>query len=303
MSAEQSSGYDRPVLAIVLTCVGFAFFTISDAAVKMLSMRYELLQVLFMGGLTNVFLLSALGLARQGTNAFKTKRLRWHVLRAVVVGSCFGLNVFALETVEMATFYTLVFTAPFWVALLAAFLLKDKIGANRMIAILIGFAAVVYMLRPDGGLLNLGTVALLLSGFLFACAQVIVRFMGAGENKLLFVLSGSIVNVLIATPFMPALFEMPSLYDFGVVLVFSVTACIGMFSIVSGMQMASSASSVAPFHYTQIIWGSLLGYVLFAEVPDPNIIIGSAVLIATGLYVIHHEARTARRNKRMMNPQ
>lgn len=281
------------VIAILLTCVAYAYFNIGDAMIKILAPRYHFSEIVTLHCLIIIVLICGAGYLREGKKAFVIRNKKLVFIRAALSVVIALINIYALPNVHLTTFYTLVFTSPLWVALLSSFFLGEKLEPKRLAVILGGFAVILFIFRPGSGLFNIYAAAVLLSAFLYSCSMVVMRKMGPDEGRTMIITSGSILSILVALPFLPFHFVMPTLYDAGLFLLMGVLSAISITCIAYAFQNAPSAAMVAPYHYTQIVWGALLGYFLFDEVPSVDTMIGAAIIIMAGMYLIYGESGRA----------
>lgn len=279
------------LLAIVLTCLAYGFYNISDAGVKVLAYKFHFSQIVFVNGVIVVALMSVYGLYTEGGNAFRVHNKKWVAIRACFAAIVGAINILALPHVTLTTFYTLVFTSPFWVALLSAAFLGERLEKRRLMVILSGFCVIGVILRPGGEMFNVWSLAVLFSAFLYSCSMVTLRYLGTRESRTAIICSGSGLSILCALPFLSQHFTPMSLFDCGLFFMTGLVSTIGIMSITFAFQTAPSAAVVAPFHYTQMVWGALLGYFIFGEVPSMVTMVGAAALIAGGLYLIWLETK------------
>src|SRR5690606_30056073 len=127
--------------------------------------------------------------------------------------------------------------------------------------------------------------------FAYSAQLLIMRRIGTGESRFFIFLCGGAVSFLISVPFLFTNFIMPTPQEFALFAFLGVTGSIGLLAISYAFQTAPSASSIAPYHYTQIIWGAILGYLLFGDVPDSRMMTGAAAIIISGLYLVYGETR------------
>lgn len=294
MTAPETTEYQRhkTIIAILLTCVAYGYFNIGDAAIKVLAQRgFHFSQIVFSNCIVIIAFIAAAGWWQEGRKAFVMRKKGLVVLRAVLSCLVGIINILALPHVKLTTFYTLVFTSPLWVAILAVIFAGEKFKLNRMLATIAGFAAVAYVFRPGAGLFNAWAALLLVGAFLYSAGLVVLRMVGPKESRTMIILMGSIVSIIMVLPFLPFYFKPMTWYDFGLFFMMGFLGAISVSCISYAFQNAPAASAVAPFHYTQIIWGTLLGYYLFNEVPDDRVILGAGCIIAAGLYLIFSETR------------
>lgn len=285
----------QTLLAILLTCFGYACFNVGDAMVKLLGAFHFSQIVLFNSGIIAV-VMAGYGLYR-GRQSFRMLRPGLILLRAVLAMGCSVLNAITLPHLTLTTFYTLIFTCPLWVALFSALFLKEKLQPRRVAAIIAGFAIVLYIFQPGSGLWNAWSGLVLLSAFFFSAAMTVMRRMGEKESRVSIIVVGALVSLLTVAPWIPSHFIVPDLPQLGAFAAMGLTGAIGMLSLAYAFQIAPSAATVAPYHYTQIVWGALLGYFMFGDVPEHRTMVGALLLIAAGLYLLYGEARAARRQE------
>lgn len=297
----------QTLIAIALTCVAYGYYNIGDAALKMLAGKFHFTQIMITHCLIIIACTAGAAWFRGGKKDFYMLRPGLVVSRAALSATVAVCNTLALPFIKLTTFYTLVFTSPFWVALLAMVFLKEKLEINRAAVILVGFATIMYVFRPGGGLFNAYAVLILFGAFCYSCSLVIMRQMGPKESRPMIIIMGSFVSICLAvlveiidpilrggiwTPPWPAVhFIMPTPHEWGLFLMMGSLSTISVTCIAYAYQNAPSAAVIAPYHYTQIVWGALLGYFLFHEVPEDRTILGAVIIIAAGLYLLFTEAR------------
>src|ERR1700722_5686867 len=141
----------KTLIAIALTCAAYGYFNIGDAALKMLGGRFDFPQIIITNCTIIIICMAVLGWFRSGRKAFAMRQPKWIIVRAACSCITAIMNTVALPHLKLTTFYTLVFTSPFLVAVLAAVLLKEKLEKHRAAVIIAGFAVIVYVFRPGGG--------------------------------------------------------------------------------------------------------------------------------------------------------
>ncbi len=280
------------IIAISLTILAYAIFNVGDAILKLLTQGHLHTAQIIIVNCSFIITFAAIGgYLKDGKKAFVMQSPKLIGLRAVFSSIVGVLNVMALPHIKLTTFYTLVFTSPFWVALLAAFFLKEKLQLNRVLVILAGFSTVAFVFRPGAGLFDIWAVMILVGAFFYSCGLVALRKMGPKESRTMLIIVGSAVSMLAVVPAIPGNFRMLEPHEWGLFALMGVLSAISVNCIAYAFQTAPAASVVAPFHYTQIVWGALLGYYMFDETPDDRVILGAACIIAAGLYLIFSETR------------
>jgi len=293
MTPAQSQQHKRVILPILMTCLGYLCYNLNDAVLKfILKENIHFSQVMLSTAVIGIVFMIMYGWFREGKKkAFRTSKPGLMFIRAALSQVTAFTLLLVFPHIQLATFYTLVFTSPFMVALIAAYFFKDKLEKRRMMVILFGFCVILFVFRPGGDLLNVWTLMILLSTFAYSWQMLVVRKIGSGESRAFMYICGYILNILIAVPLLGDHYVPLTLAQWGLLAAAIFVNAVGLLCISYAYQEAASPSLIAPYHYTQIIWGALLGYYIFGEVPHPEVIIGAVLLILGGLYLLYHETR------------
>ena len=281
----------QTLIAIIATAAGYLLFSIGDACTKFVAEKFHFSQIVFTNCMVIISFMVIYGAVRRGRAAFVVHNVKWVLIRAalsVVVGI---LNILSLPHITLTTFYTLVFTSPFWVAILSTVFLREKMEREKIVVIMLCFCVILFMFRPGSGMFNIWSFCILAGAFLYSASMIVMRYLGPHESRTMIIISGSVLSILVILPFLPFHFILPSLTDMGVFLIMGCVGAIGIMCVAFGFQTAPSASTVAPYHYSQMVWGALLGYFMFDEVPEKSTMIGATVIISAGLYLIWRETR------------
>lgn len=288
--------------AILFTCLGYGIFTLTDALAKLLSGGYPVMVIIFLQSIVGLTCIVSYCLIRVGPKCFRTQHICWHLLRGLFSGCTGMLNVNALRSLQLDEFYAVIFMAPLIVVLSVTIILRERLGMRRLVAIIFGFVCVLYMIQPGKSLFQIGALFAFCSTVLYALSCVIVRVIGQKDSVLLFtvfaLLGGFVVSGINLLIVQENIVQYLSYPDVWLVAVNGVLVSFGALFVTLGLQKAPITASVAPFHYTQMIWGVLLGFVMFGDLPTNTVMIGATGLIATGLYLVLYEAQETRRQKK-----
>lgn len=275
--------------AIAYLLMGVAGGLGLDLCAKEILRSYSLEQFVFLRSLIGVVIFLLLARQFGGSESLKTKRWGWHLLRtALAAGAMFGF-FYGLSRMPLVNALTLGFTAPLIVTALSVPLLGEHVGWRRWAAVSVGFVGVLIILRPGAEAVTFGHLAVLFAAFCYACLAITARKLASTET------SYSMSVYVVAGPLLIAMVLMgssgwapPSVS--GWVLFFGAGACsvVAWIGIIGGYRRASPAM-LAPFEYTALVGGAIAGYVFWNEVPDRWVIIGAAVIIASGLFVVYRE--------------
>jgi drug/metabolite transporter (DMT)-like permease len=228
---------------------------------------------------------------RHGRRLFATQAPGAQLAQSVLLVGSTALNFAAIRYVDLATVTTINFTSPLLVALLAAPLLGERVGARRWAAILVGFAGVLVVLQPGAGaaraaaLLSLGTAAC------YALYQILARRLAATDAPETTIGYSALVGTIVTSVVVPLAWETPR-SPLVVVLFASMglTGGLGHYFVARAYVWAP-ASVVSPFNYVQLLGAAAAGYLVFGEVPGAGLWLGAALVVASGLAVVYGEQR------------
>ncbi len=274
--------------AATFSLAGFAVLALHDALIKSL-VGYSVFQIIFFAVLFSLVPFSLYIAADGGQGNLRPVQPFWVLLRsALMVGSAvFGF--FAFRTLELAQAYALLFSMPVLVTLLAIPLLGERIRLIRGLAILLGLAGVLIVLRPGAIELGAGHLAALLAALCGAASGVITRRIGATERSATLILYPVIANILFTGMMLVFVYRPMPIVDLGKMAAIGVLAMAGQWLIIRAYRTAQAAF-VAPFQYSQMLWAVFYGFVWFDEWPDRYVYAGAAVIIVSGLMIMWRES-------------
>ena len=254
-------------------------------------------------------LLLTVALAWQGPGILRTRRPRLMFARGVLAFFAFTTYYIALSTIPLAEAAVVYMTAPLFVTLLSALILRERVGPHRWSAVFVGFGAVVFMLDPGSSLFRIESAMPLFSALCYALIPIINRHIGLSEHALTmgiyttasyFVLMALTSTAILALPApatdnatLQGVFQgwvMLQASDWWLLLLAGVIFTVALLCITQAYRIAV-VSTVAPFEYVYILWASLIGYLIFADVPGPRTMIGGVVIVTSGCYIILRERR------------
>lgn len=282
----QNTGNVRSIVAMLLA-VGF--FSLMDAVLKTLGSSYPAMQVAALRGLSALPLVCVYVLWRkQAQGLFK---IRWslHLLRGVMGVLMLSFFAFALRELPLTEAYTLFFISPLLITVLSIPVLKEKVQPLHWIAIAVGFAGVLIAMRPDGSaFFSLGALAVLAAAALYATSAVTARVLSRTDSSVQVVFWTTTLMALGASALAAPQWVAVQSAHWPLIAALAVTGFLGGVAITEAFQ-SGKASAVAPFEYTALAWGMGLDWVFWRTVPDAYTLVGGAVIVGSGLYLIRHE--------------
>lgn len=266
-------------------------FTVVDAIAKYLAQQgYSTVQLLFCRSLFAFVPILLLMRAQGSWRLLGTRRPVGHLLRALVTMGALLCLFYAYRVMPLADAYALSFSAPLFMTALSVPLLGERVGVHRWSAVVVGFIGVLVMVRPGAGMIDPVALVVLLGAFLYALAIILVRALSATEASLTIVFYFSLFSALISGAVLPFLFAPPADWRDGALMVaLGLVGGVAQLLLTHAYRLAPVAV-IAPFDYTAMLWAVLIGVTLFGDVPGRWILIGSGIVIASGIYIVHREA-------------
>ncbi len=278
----------------LLALASFGLYATHDLIVKYLGSAYSPMQIIFYGGLFG-FPLAMLMLIRDKTDGHLRPRHPWWLLLRSVAGAATAVSGFyAFAVLPMAQAYAIFFAQPLLITLLAIPMLGEKVGFRRAVAVGVGLIGVVVVLRPGGGeALSLGHLAALAAACTGALASIIVRKIGPDERSVVMMVYPMLLAFVGMAVTLPWVYRPMPVEHLGLLAVFATLGFLATLLLIQAYRTAE-AVIVAPMQYSQIIWAAVFGALFFNETPDAWTIAGSAIIIASGIYIVLREARVSR---------
>jgi len=279
---------DRPVLGIALMLAGIAGFSIMDAIVKWLTADYSVAQVVALRSWFGLPLLCLFALYQGGLKTLRTRRPLVHVGRYLLVLALSFSFFWALSQMKLVDAIAITFAAPIFITALSVPLLKEPVGLHRWFAIGIGFCGVLIMLRPGMGVFQWAALVVLGSAVVYALLMITTRAFKSTESTAALMLYPQLGMSLTGIAFAPYFWVTPSLGDFGLFALAGLFGSVGVMCLTHAFRLGPAAV-ISPFEYSALIWATLLGFLLWGELPDKYTLVGAGVVISSGLYIIYRE--------------
>lgn len=288
--AHMFSGLTPTYKGILLALTGYSAFAMADACAKWLMQYYSVYQVIAIENMIALVLLLAFAPLLGGMGGLWQKGdRRIHIGRAVLNFFTAALLTYCYKHFALADVYTMIFTKPFFAALLAFWFFGERTSKSQSIAIAIGFLGVLIAMRPGTEGFNLFLLLPLAASTLIAMLFFSTRFLQSPTNFSLGFYPVLGVSVL-ATPLMMMDFVMPAPAHIPVFILIGVVACLGMVSVSLAFRLTAS-SIVTPFLYIEMLWALAFGLFIFGDVPDIWMLSGAALIIFGGIFLITSERK------------
>lgn len=286
---------DAPGKAIALALAGGAVLTLNDGFVKALTADFPPGQVLALRGLF-VYIVVAIFAFRAGSigAAWEIRSWKGQTVRGFcVVGSSFFF-VTGLVYLPLADNIAIAFAGPLFVTMLAPMLLSEVVGWRRWAAVLVGFFGVLVIVQPGTGAFQWFAIFPLVASFLGGMRDIITRKMAAHETSVavLFVTTTAVVGAGFVSYFFSD-WAPVEWRHFKYLAGSGLLVGLAHYLIIESFRLGEAAL-VSPFKYANVLWAGLFGYMLFGDLPNVSTVIGAAIIISSGLYILHRERLRSR---------
>jgi drug/metabolite transporter (DMT)-like permease len=275
---------------IALMCGAVSMFSCLDATGKYLNFHMFTLQVVWARYFFAFVLALFISNPFKSPALMKTGRPFLQVGRSALLLLSTLVNLFALRYLQLDEALAILFATPFMVALLSVPLLGERVGWRRWTAIGVGFFGVLVVTRPGFGNMHPAALLSFISAVCYAFYVIATRVLSRTDSSETTQFYTNMVGAVIMTAVVPFVWTAPDAVSTGGLMVLiGVLGGAGHYLLILAHRLAP-ASALAPFIYTQMIWTTTLGFVVFHDVPHRWTIVGGLIVIASGLYLLHREA-------------
>ena len=283
-----SNAHERhPLRGIALITAAVFMFSAMDTLAKfMLSADYPVAGLIWARYAVNLLVMLALLWPRMGGKLFRTTRPGLQLVRGLLLVAstlCFYL---ALRYLPLAEAAAISFVGPVLTTILAGWLLRERASGSQWIAVLLGFAGVLIIIRPGGGLFTPAAVFPLLTAVLFSFYQIVTRRMSGHEHNYTTLFYTALIGGIVASLALPFGWQNPTLIQAAIMFGMGVFGGYGHYLLIRAVEYASPAS-LAPFGYSQLVWSTVLGYAVFGDFPDGGSLLGMAIVVIAGLLALN----------------
>jgi len=274
---------------IVAMVVAAALFTVMDAGMKFLAEHYSPMQVTALRSLASFPLVFVYVVWRSSLPAMLRGRWLWHMARGALAVFMLASFVYGLQRLPMTETYAIFYVAPLLITALSVPVLGERVGAARWLAIGIGLTGVLVVLRPTGGgVLTLGGLAVVAAAVCYAISAIMIRILGRTDSmeSMMFWLISILAfgSTALAWPHWQAV----RAADAWIVAGVGITGFCAQWGVTFAFRHGE-VSAIAPFEYTSLVWTLGLDRLIWNTSPDGFTLLGAAIIIAAGLFLVRRE--------------
>ncbi len=285
---ETDSARNR-LVGIGIISLTFACFALLDAGAKWLVRTLPVLEVAWLRFVSHVLFSAVLLGPRHGRALIRPRRPWWQLVRAAMLATMTGLNFWALQYLQLAETGSIQFSVPILIAVFAAPLLGERLDARRWTAILVGFAGVLVIIRPGTQGFHPALIICLINAVIYALFNLLTRRLAAYDTPEATQFLSALGAALALAPFAFAAWQAPATaLEWALACGIGIAGGLGHYFLALAHRYAP-ASVLGPFLYQQVVYMALLGYLVFGDVPDAAVVVGGAIVVASGLYLLARE--------------
>lgn len=285
------SRFSSALEAILLMLLGMACFSAMNIAIRMLSHGMGSTQMVCLRNILSLMIIIAWStLLQRGLPRFPTVRLKGHFWRASVGFVAMELWFHAVTLMPITFATALSFTTPIFSAIFAILFLGERAGVHRWSAILMGFAGMLIILRPGTGDFSLDAFWVLGSSSVMAVAAILVKTLTRTEPPETIVFYMALFMLLWSIPVAIPNWQPFTAHQLGLVCIIALCSTAAHL-LMARAYVRADMVMLMPFDFTRLIFTAMLAYPFFGETMDFYTVLGSAIIVASTVYIAHREAR------------
>jgi len=291
-SSGQAGGTrDNHVVRGIMFMIGATvMFAISNAISKWVVASYPVGEVMFARSLSSLIVCSAFMLPVTGLAVFATRRVRDHLARGLSQAISQTFTVIAFSLMPLAGAIAINFSAPLFSGLVSVLWLKERAGAARWGTLLVGFVGVLVVVQPGADSFQLGALFALANAVMYGSVTVAVRGMSKTESANT-LLMWQMVTLAVFHAFLLVFgFRWPTPQDAALFGSMGVANAAAQYLWTKALH-AAPATAVSPFYYFLLVWSLVLGFFVWGDIPTMSLLVGSGIVVASGLFLLFHEAQ------------
>ena len=280
---------DAPFRGVFMMCFAVFCFAAMNTFTKELRDEYSLTGIIW-GRYFFHFALILLMFPRKVPILFVTDNIWLKIARSVLVLLATACMFFALGFMPLADAVAITFAGPLLIVALSAVLLREPVGPRRWGAVIFGFIGMLVIIRPGAGTFQIAALLPVAVALFYALYQIITRHLSHKSDPVSMLFYTVLVGALVTSAIIPFDWTTPTLRQLGMLIAIGFLGGLGHYAIIVAYER-SETSLVAPFAYTEIVWATLLGLMFFGDFPDLYTFLGTAIIIASGVYVVGRERK------------
>lgn len=281
---------DNVPMGIAYMVLATLLLAIAAAIAKWQAAIYPVGEVMFIRSLAGFVACAVVILPVTGFAVFATRRPGAHVGRGISQAISQTFSVIAFSLMPLAGAMAISFSAPLWAALLSILWLKERAGPARWTVLLTGFSGVLIVANPGVDAFQIGALFALANAVMYGSVTVAVRGMTATESAATLLMWQMAVMTACHVLLLAFGFRWPTPLDAAMMALSGVANAAAQYYWTRALLLAPT-SAVSPFYYLMLVWAMVIGFVVWGDIPTATLLVGSGIVVASGLYLLWHEAK------------
>jgi drug/metabolite transporter (DMT)-like permease len=281
-----------------------ALFTIMSALIKGLSDNIHFIETMFFRSAFALPVMLVIAARGRDWGLLRTRRFPAHMVRAFTGTMAQGCSFYALTVLPLAEQTALTYTTPLFVTLLSIPFLGERVGIHRWSAVLLGFGGILVIALGDGAfqgsapdrVVAVGMAVAVAQGVWSAMTTLLVRSLSATESSATIVLWQSLLMTAFTLAALPFFWTTPTFPELVLLVLVGLIGGVAQIMLTEAYASAQ-VSALGPYSYTSILWSVAIGWVVFSDAPGWSTLGGAALIVASGLYILHRELRRGRERR------
>ena len=281
----------------ILCMLGGALsLTINDAMAKYLTQSYPVGQVMALRGLSIILLLIAFLFFMNNLQALKIFSWKGHLLRAgAMTGSTFFF-ITGLSLLPITDAIAIAFVAPILTTILGVIILREAVSWKRWAAIFVGFFGVIIILQPTSDAFNIAAIAPMGAAAFGAARDVITRAISGSENSLSILFTSMLMITIAGFLTYPLGWSVVKPSHIWIFITSSLLVGLAQYLMIEAFRLGEVAL-ISPFKYSSLLWATLIGLVIWNDLPSKHVVLGAFILILSGIYLLRNEVTNGGKNR------
>ena len=285
---------------IFLYCSAIFLFVVMDSIVKYANQTYEPLQVVWARYFFHMLLMTLVLAPKLRMSLVRTAKPKLQIFRSMLLLGATVCFFTALKFVPLADAGAMGSSSPLFVTVLSVLILGEKVSVRRWTAVIVGFCGALIILRPGLGIVHPAMFLVVCMSIFYASYQIATRKLAGVDSSYTTIFYTALVGTIVMSAVAPFFWVAPDLFGWGMLALIGLIGGVSHFLIILAFTY-TSASTAAPFSYTQLLWTAIFGYFAFGDLPDEYTILGAIIIVGSGLYILYRE-RKLTQNEQIQKP-
>ncbi len=285
---------DNPRLGIMLMVATMTVFALQDGLSRYLAETYNVISIVTIRYVFLMLFVLAYSAKQQGgiRAVAGTQQLILQISRGVLMAAQICIAILSFSSLGLVNFHAVFASYPLMVMALSVPILGEHVGWRRWLAVSVGFCGVLLILRPGTAMFSGASILPVIAALMMAIYGIMTRFAARRDSaiKSFFwtAIAGGVAMLSIAPPF----WAPPQGSDWGWMGLLCLTGAVGHYLLIKALD-ATKASTIQPFAYLQLVFASSIGVLVFDDILDPMLLIGSAIIVSSGLFALQRERKAS----------